>query len=210
MYVDATAAIEVAQRVGLGKLRHLETQSLWLQEAVRDKRVGLSKVHGSVNPADLMTKHVDHATQIRLPSLMGVEARMGRAESAPETGDVDEKVCSVESTGEGREEPERRVIELNETEIDTSIDRWLYESVIGFSRGRYPLGPRDRHRSPYRRRLRPAAAPACADRQNPMHSGRGYEQRPYLCDDPIMPDLRQPRVVYPMHRETGDEQGGRH
>ena len=36
MYVDAAAAIGVAQRVGLGKLRHLETQSLWLQESVRD------------------------------------------------------------------------------------------------------------------------------------------------------------------------------
>ena len=34
MFVDATAAIGVAQRVGLGKLRHLETQSLWLQEAM--------------------------------------------------------------------------------------------------------------------------------------------------------------------------------
>ena len=51
MYVDATAAIGVTQRVGLGKLMHLETQSLWLQGAVRDKRVGLSKVHGPVNPA---------------------------------------------------------------------------------------------------------------------------------------------------------------
>ena len=64
MFVDSTAAIGVAQRVGLSKLRHLETQSLWLQEAVRDKRIGLSKLHGPVNLADLMTKHVDHATQI--------------------------------------------------------------------------------------------------------------------------------------------------
>ena len=31
MYVDVTATIGVAQRVGLGKLRHLDTQSLWLQ-----------------------------------------------------------------------------------------------------------------------------------------------------------------------------------
>ena len=83
MFVDATAAIGVAERVGLGKLRHLETQSFWLQEAVRDKCIGLSKVHGPVNPADLMTKHVDHGTQIRLLALMSVEARLGRAESAP-------------------------------------------------------------------------------------------------------------------------------
>ena len=44
-----------------------------------------------------MTKHVDHGTQIRLLALMSVEARVGRAEMAPETGEVDEKVCSVES-----------------------------------------------------------------------------------------------------------------
>ena len=36
MFVDATAAIGVARRIGLGKLRHSETQSLWLQEADRD------------------------------------------------------------------------------------------------------------------------------------------------------------------------------
>ncbi len=48
MYADATATIGVAQKMGLGKLRHLEKQSLWLQEAVRDKRVGLSKVHGPI------------------------------------------------------------------------------------------------------------------------------------------------------------------
>ena len=95
MFVDATAAIGAAQRVGLGKFRHLETQSLWLQDVVLDKRIGLSKVHGQVSPADLMTKHVDHATQIRLLSLMSVEARVSRAETAPETGKVDDQVCSV-------------------------------------------------------------------------------------------------------------------
>ena len=78
----ATAAIGVFQGIGLGKLRHLETQSLWLQEAVRDKRIGLSKVHGPVNRADLMTKHVDHATQIRRLGLMSIEARAGRDETA--------------------------------------------------------------------------------------------------------------------------------
>ena len=36
MFVEATAAIGVAQRGGLGELRHLENQSLWLQEAVRE------------------------------------------------------------------------------------------------------------------------------------------------------------------------------
>ena len=64
---------------------------------MRDKRIGQTKVHGQVNPADLMTKHVDHATQIWLLALMSVEARLGRAETVPETGEVDEPVCSVDN-----------------------------------------------------------------------------------------------------------------
>ena len=97
MFVDATAAIGVSQRIGLGKLCHLETQSLWLREAVRDERIGLSKVLGPVNPADLMTKHVHHATQIRLLGFVSVEAGAGRAEPALETGVCTEQVCSVDS-----------------------------------------------------------------------------------------------------------------
>ena len=134
MFVDATAAIGVAQRVGLGKLRHLETQSLWLQEAVRDKRVGLSKVHGPVNPADLMTKHVDHGTQVRLLALMGVEARMGRAESAPDTGKVDDQVCSVDSSADIESEYEIKIDNGDEevfSWIRESMDTWNEEVNTG-------------------------------------------------------------------------------
>ena len=52
LYVDASAAIGVAQRVGLGKIRHLDTGSLWVQQAVRRKQIGLLKVKGTENPAD--------------------------------------------------------------------------------------------------------------------------------------------------------------
>ena len=58
IHVDASAAIGIAQTKGLGRLRHLGTQSLWIQDAVREKRVMLEKVNGSQNPADLFTKHV--------------------------------------------------------------------------------------------------------------------------------------------------------
>ena len=83
LYVDATAAIGVAQRVGVEKIRHLETQSLWLQQAVRQKRVGLAKVLGTMNPADAMTKALDSGTMIRLIEIMGLEVRGGRPEAAP-------------------------------------------------------------------------------------------------------------------------------
>ena len=37
-YADASAAIGVANREGLGRMRHLDTQSLWLQQARRKRR----------------------------------------------------------------------------------------------------------------------------------------------------------------------------
>ena len=43
-------AKSIASRTGLGKLRHLEIKFLWLQEAVRKKKVVVSKVRGDVNP----------------------------------------------------------------------------------------------------------------------------------------------------------------
>ena len=38
LYVDASAAIGICQRKGLGKVRHLDTQSLWIQDALQERR----------------------------------------------------------------------------------------------------------------------------------------------------------------------------
>ena len=54
LYADASAAIGVANREGLGRIRHLDTQSLWLQQALRKKRLGLGKVLGTENPSCLL------------------------------------------------------------------------------------------------------------------------------------------------------------
>ena len=37
-------------------MRHLEVRDLWLQEEVRDNNLRVSKILGTRNPADLMTK----------------------------------------------------------------------------------------------------------------------------------------------------------
>ena len=71
-----------------------------------------------------MTKHVDHGTQIRLLALMHVEARLGRAESAPDTGKVDDQVCSVESATDTENE--------HRCEIDNSDEdalNWIHENM---------------------------------------------------------------------------------
>jgi hypothetical protein len=60
--VDAKATIGMVHRLGLGKLRHVEVGNLWIQNAVKEKRLAVDKVLGSENVADLMTKHLDKTT----------------------------------------------------------------------------------------------------------------------------------------------------
>ena len=57
VWTDSFAAVGICSRQGLGKLRHIDTHTLWVQQAVRSKRIELRKVSGEVNPADLFTKH---------------------------------------------------------------------------------------------------------------------------------------------------------
>ena len=57
-WTDSSAALAIASRSGLGKIRHLETHTLWLQEKVRTGAIEVKKVRGEVNPADLYTKYM--------------------------------------------------------------------------------------------------------------------------------------------------------
>ena len=83
-WTDSSAAIGIASRSGLGKLRHLETHTLWLQEKVRVGAISVRKVRGEVNPADIFTKHLPSREKVhQLLNLFGCEYRDGRAASAP-------------------------------------------------------------------------------------------------------------------------------
>jgi hypothetical protein len=85
VWTDSSAAIGICSRQGLGKLRHLDTHTLWIQQAVRLGRVDLRKVDGEVNPADLLTKHSLSRERLEaLVKLHGCEYIGGRAESAPQ------------------------------------------------------------------------------------------------------------------------------
>ena len=55
---DSSAALAISQRVGLGNVRHLEVQYLWIQERHSAKQNDLRKVKGEQNPADMLTKGV--------------------------------------------------------------------------------------------------------------------------------------------------------
>ena len=56
---DSSAARGIAMRPGVGKVRHLEVRTLWLQDQVDRVLVQIAKIAGETNPADVCTKHLD-------------------------------------------------------------------------------------------------------------------------------------------------------
>ena len=83
--MDSSAAIGICKRTGVGKVRHLDTRLLLLQERVQCGTIKVVKVAGAENPADLMTKHLGaddiSAHLVRLSCW----PREGRAQLAPRT-----------------------------------------------------------------------------------------------------------------------------
>ena len=85
VWTDSSATMGICGRQGLGKLRHVDTRSLWVQQRVRDGSLELRKVRGEVNPADLFTKHLSSPDRVNsLLNLLGSRYAGGRAVEAPE------------------------------------------------------------------------------------------------------------------------------
>ena len=102
VWTDSSAAIGICSRQGLGKLRHLDTHTLWIQQAVRLGRVDLRKIDGEVNPADLLTKHSLSRERLEaLVRLHGCEYIGGRADSAPQARAGASNKTTMASAGGG-------------------------------------------------------------------------------------------------------------
>ena len=56
LHIDAAAALGIIARRGVGRVRHLDVGTLWLQEQQRRKVVESRKVAGLGNPSDLFSK----------------------------------------------------------------------------------------------------------------------------------------------------------
>ena len=82
---DASAAIAIASRRGLGKVRHIEVCQLWLQEKVRSGEVKVVKVGTDENVADSLTKYVNSEILRKHMRATGQLAREGRHRLAPAT-----------------------------------------------------------------------------------------------------------------------------
>ncbi len=92
LHTDATATLGIVQREGLGKLRHVNVQYLWIQDRIRGGELGACKVPGTENPADMMTKHLPAADILRHAEDLALALHDTRAEIAPslDSNDMDE------------------------------------------------------------------------------------------------------------------------
>ena len=81
VHSDATAAIGISKRRGVGKIRHLEAKDLWIQDKVEKKELMLGRVPTADNMSDIGTKYVPAVTLDRhLKALhLTVEERTGGA-----------------------------------------------------------------------------------------------------------------------------------
>ena len=83
MHTDATAAIGIACRLGMGQIKHLDVTDLWIQEKLNSKLAYLHKVLGTENPADIFTKYTDRAILNVALGKMSMHYVDGRSDVAP-------------------------------------------------------------------------------------------------------------------------------
>ncbi len=83
---DSSAAKSIASRRGCGKVRHLETRELWLQDRVARGDLEIRKVRGEDNIADILTKHVGKDLLDKRMVTAGYERRTGRHWLSPTLG----------------------------------------------------------------------------------------------------------------------------
>ena len=82
--IDASAAVGIASRRGLGKQRHIELNELWLQDQVARGRMAIRKVDGRVNFSDSLTKFCTAERILQTIRCTGHKVVAGRHELMPQ------------------------------------------------------------------------------------------------------------------------------
>ena len=79
----------------MGKLRHIQTQYLWLQERVSAKQLKLTKVVDTANPADMLTKNLAKADLDKHLEFSGLIICAGRADGSLHVGALSGTTCNL-------------------------------------------------------------------------------------------------------------------
>lgn len=139
IHVDASAASGVAQRKGLGKIRQVDAQSLWIQDAVHQRRVQLQKIKGAQNPADMLTKYLDSGGIATMMAKLCLILEAGRPSLPPPQVAEDDEEPIDHQFGEGNG------MEINNLEVMEEGGRGSEGpfSTLGISRLEFEKGYRD-------------------------------------------------------------------
>ena len=81
---DSSAAKGIASRKGLGKVRHIEVNQLWIQDKVAKGEIELVKAPGTENIADALTKSVESEKLQWHMGKVGLTITSGRHNLMPE------------------------------------------------------------------------------------------------------------------------------
>ena len=80
----SSAAKGIATRKGLGKVKHLETRTLWVQDKIDEGIVVVKKIGGDRNVADILTKYLSSPRLRSLLAELPVAEVEGRHSLAPQ------------------------------------------------------------------------------------------------------------------------------
>ncbi len=100
---DAVAAKGISSRLGLGKVRHIDTNKLWVQEKVSQGSVQIDKVRSHENRADALTKYVNGQSINEHMSWVCSNVQEGRHKIMPETQEQENAENQQEMQAENQE-----------------------------------------------------------------------------------------------------------
>lgn len=131
LHVDATAALGILERKGVGRIRHLDVGSLWLHEVQLRQKVELIKVKGTSNPADLMTENLPRESVTEYSNQLSFEFREGRSDT---TAQLHYTTLQKAHVAPGKEERDVRGRAVQEPQTETgraTVRRSTLSSVSG-------------------------------------------------------------------------------
>ncbi len=72
IFTDSNAGRAITNRLGAGRMKHIETKYLHVQNLLREGRLSIQRVDGITNPVDLGTKAVATPVLVKLLPLTGL------------------------------------------------------------------------------------------------------------------------------------------
>ena len=88
---DSSAGKGITQRLGCGRVRHLQVGMLWVQAAVKAKELFVGSIPGAQNPADLGTKPLGGGRVREVLCLMGARTPSGEAYGVEDKEEAERK-----------------------------------------------------------------------------------------------------------------------